>query len=218
LPDGNPLVLGFTTTGPFCGAALLKDGAIVAARHEDLARGQAERLMPMVQHILAEASATPADLDAIGVGIGPGNFTGIRICVSAARGMALGLGIPAVGVSALEALAYGHARPLLVSVEAGRANLYLQRFADGADRGPALSSLEEVEDWSLPGLTCIGHRCDEIAPRIGAAAGTPHHPPAEAIARLAAERYRTTTERPAPLYLRPADAAPARDRAPAILT
>ncbi|MEM9972140.1 MAG: tRNA (adenosine(37)-N6)-threonylcarbamoyltransferase complex dimerization subunit type 1 TsaB, partial [Pseudomonadota bacterium] len=79
-------------------------GEIVASRHEDMAKGQAERLIPMLEEVLADVGAAWEELDAIGVGVGPGNFTGVRIAVSAARGLAMGLGVPAVGVTAFEAL------------------------------------------------------------------------------------------------------------------
>ena len=94
-------ILAFDTSGPHCAAALLEDGQITAARCEEMAKGQAERLMPLLEEILTEAGRDWRALDRIGVGVGPGNFTGIRISVSAARGLALGLGVPAIGVSAL---------------------------------------------------------------------------------------------------------------------
>ncbi|MDF1729041.1 MAG: tRNA (adenosine(37)-N6)-threonylcarbamoyltransferase complex dimerization subunit type 1 TsaB [Sulfitobacter sp.] len=217
MPDA-PRVLGFSTAGPYCGAALFAGNDVIAARHEDLAKGQAERLMPMIQEVLAEAGTTVQDLDAIGVGTGPGNFTGIRISVSAARGLALGLGIPAVGVSLLEALVLGQDGPVLASIAAGRDHFYLQRFADGAGRGPELVAKDDLAGWAHPGLTCIGQDAAEIAAGLDAAHASPAFQPASAVARLAAQRYDKNPPRPAPLYLRPADAAPARDTAPPLLT
>jgi len=177
-----------------------------------MAKGQAERLMPLLAEVVAAGGATLADLDAIGVGTGPGNFTGIRISVAAARGLALALGIPAVGVTTLEALAFGAPRPLLAAVDARRDHLYLQRFAEGADRSPALVALADADIWALPGLTVIGDHAEVLAARLGAAwvAAAPSH--AAAIAGIAATRWRDPMlPRPAPLYLRAADAAPARD-------
>ncbi|WP_444870364.1 tRNA (adenosine(37)-N6)-threonylcarbamoyltransferase complex dimerization subunit type 1 TsaB [Rhodobacter capsulatus] len=101
----EPLVLGFDTSAAHCAAALVRGGTVLATRAEDMAKGQAERLMPLLEELLAEAGLGWHDLDALGVGTGPGNFTGVRISVAAARGLALGLGIPAVGVSVFEALA-----------------------------------------------------------------------------------------------------------------
>jgi tRNA threonylcarbamoyl adenosine modification protein YeaZ len=81
---------------------LLSGERVLCARAEEMGRGQAERLMPLLEEMLAEAGVGWSDLDRIGVGVGPGNFTGIRISVSAARGLALGLDIPAVGVSGFD--------------------------------------------------------------------------------------------------------------------
>jgi tRNA threonylcarbamoyl adenosine modification protein YeaZ len=211
------MILGFSTSGPYCGAALWSQGDVIAAQHEEIAKGQAERLMPMIGEVMDEAQITFKDLDAIGVGIGPGNFTGIRISVAAVRGLAMGLGIPAVGVSLLEALAWGHEKPVLASIKAGRDHYYLQRFAEGARRGPELVAAGAVAEWAHPGLTCIGDDECLIAEQIGAKYGPAPFYPASAVARIASERWQNTPEAPRPLYIRPVDAAPARDAAPVIL-
>lgn len=211
------MILGFSTSGPYCGAALWQDGGIIASRHEHLAKGQAERLMPMLNEVLADAGATFADLDALGVGIGPGNFTGIRISVAAARGLALGLGIPAVGISLLEALALGQDGTVLTSVSAGRGHAFFQRFGADAARGPELVALDTISDWHQKDMICIGNHEAEIAEALGLSYAPAPFYPASAVARIAALRWQDNPPRPAPLYLRPADAAPARDAPPAIL-
>ena len=94
-------ILAFDTAGPYCAAALLKDVDVVT-KSEEMARGQAERLMTMLQEFLQYNSTSWADLTAIGVGIGPGNFTGIRIGVAAAKGLSMGLSIPLHGVDGFE--------------------------------------------------------------------------------------------------------------------
>ena len=95
MPDA--LSLGFDTSAAHCAAALLQGDRVLAHRHEEMARGQAERLFPLLAEILAEAGAGWHDLAVIGCGTGPGNFTGIRIAVAAARGLSLALAIPAPG-------------------------------------------------------------------------------------------------------------------------
>ena len=219
MPD-LPLVLGFDTSAGHCAVALLSGESVVAAEHAEMTKGQAEALMPMIEAVLSKAGIGLNDLSAIGVGIGPGNFTGVRISVSAARGLALALGRPAVGVSVLEALAFGTGGPVLCSVDARRDMLYAQMFNDPLDQGGPV--LRDFEDLALPGAgagaAVIGHRAEELAERIGATARTPEFPLAEAIARIAAERmHDATLPRPAPLYLRAADAAPARDAGPVLL-
>jgi len=169
---------------------LLSGDRVIVARSEDMQRGQAERLMPLLQDVLTSQDVAWRDLSRIGVGIGPGNFTGIRISVSLARGLALSLGIPAIGVSTLDAISiesiFGTA-----CVPAPREQVYI-RARSGA---PHLVALAEIDKPVFPpapaDLAC-------------------------AIARLGAKAPATSPS-PAPLYVRPADAAPSRDAPPRIL-
>lgn len=182
-----------------------------------MTKGQAERLMPLLEDMLAEAGVCWPELGRIGVGIGPGNFTGIRISVSAARGLAFSLGVPAIGVSALEAQAHGHDGVVVSSLDARQERLYVQPFGTGAAEAPSLCNME-----TLPALTaraeprCVGFMSEEIATLCAGQAMEPNMPMADAIAHIAATRP-DEGRRPAPLYLRPADAAPPRDAAPVIL-
>lgn len=213
----EPLILGFDTSAAHCAAALVSGGKVLTHVREDMARGQAERLMPLLEEVLADQGATWGDLSAIGVGIGPGNFTGIRISVAAARGLALSLGIPAVGVSALEAQAHGLPGVVVSSLDARREMLYMQVLGDGSGTGPELCSMERLPE--IPAGAdplCVGHMADEIAARCAGTVTAPTVEPAEAIA-LIAETRRGGAARPAPLYIRPADAAPPRDAGPVIL-
>ncbi|MCB1389589.1 MAG: tRNA (adenosine(37)-N6)-threonylcarbamoyltransferase complex dimerization subunit type 1 TsaB [Rhodobacteraceae bacterium] len=186
-------VLGFDTAGPWIAAAVVRGDALLAGRHVALPKGQGEALMPLLQEVLAEAGTGWRDLDALGVGTGPGNFTGIRIATAAARGLALGLSIPAVGVDRFEALALD-GPDLPVAVAALRGQVWV-RHPGGV---PALADAVE-------------------GAVIGEGGIAPAWPLAVAIARLAAERFRMPQPRPAPLYLREADAAPPSDRPPALI-
>ena len=202
MPDA-PLVLGFDTSAAHCAAALLSGDKILASATEPMAKGQAERLMGLCADVLGTAGAAWGDLNAIGVGTGPGNFTGIRIAVAAARGLALGLDRPAIGVTVFEALRLGTEGPCACAVDARRGRVYLQGFDT-----PGLAEPAEHDAAALPAFA---------GPLIGSGGRAPVHPVAEAIARIAAARLGHDLPRPAPLYLRPADAAPARDSAPLIL-
>lgn len=197
------MILAFDTSAAHCAAALLHDDKIIQCALEPMAKGQAERLMVLCQELMEQAGVSVGDLDAIGVGIGPGNFTGIRISVSAARGLALGLGVPAIGVSNFDALRLGSSGPCACAVDARRDMVYLQGFDNAG-----LSQPDQYPANALP---------DFKGPLIGAGGQPAVYPIAEAIARITANRYLTENARPAPLYLRPADAAPARDAAPVIL-
>ena len=129
-----PLILGFDTSAARCAAALVSGDRVLAARDEAMDRGQAERLLPMLEALLAEAGVRWADLDGLAVCTGPGNFTGLRIAVAAARGLALALGVPAVGVTAFEALAEPEG-PSTVAILDRRGTVFVQAFRDGVPLG-----------------------------------------------------------------------------------
>jgi len=209
-------VLAFDTSGPWCSAALLADGERAAHVSEARERGQAERLFPIIEAMLAEANVAWHAIARIGVGIGPGNFTGIRVAVAAARGLAVSLGCPAVGVSRLEALAHALPRPAIATVAGRRGSVYVQAFDDPADpRPPRLTDADGLAALDLPrGAVCIGGAADAAAAATGGTARDAAHPLAEAIARIAAAHPEDRDARPAPLYLRAADAAPARETGP----
>lgn len=209
------MILAFDTSAAHCAAAVLSGDRIVAARHEDMARGQAERLMPMLEECLAAAAAGWADLTAIAVGTGPGNFTGVRLSVAAARGLALALGIPAHGVTLFEALAFEQPRPCLVALDARLGRLYFQAFRPAPDPPGQAASLAELADFA--GLPVAGDMAAAVSAMTGAPVLLPRMAPVEAMARLALARGPAPAARPAPLYLRPADAAPPRAAPPAIL-
>ena len=121
-------LLAFDTATDACSVALALHGA-VAQRHVLCPQGHTQQLLPMVQALCAEAGITPAALDGIAVGIGPGAFTGVRIASALAQGLALAHGLPVVGISTLAALARGgwrltgHAHWLL-AVDARRQEVY----------------------------------------------------------------------------------------------
>ena len=194
MPDS--LALGFDTSAAHCAAALLRGDTVLAHLSEEMTKGQAERLFPLLEGLLAHTGLAWRDLNVIGVGIGPGNFTGIRIAVAAARGLALSLGIPAVGVTATDAAAHGLPRPCRIVLPLRADHVVWQDFGRGETQ-----PRQATQDSLPPGL----------APAL------PVVQPAVAIARIALARRADPGPRPAPFYLRPADAAPARDVAPLIL-
>jgi tRNA threonylcarbamoyl adenosine modification protein YeaZ len=203
------LTLGFDTSAAHCAVALLRGQDIIAQRTEAMARGQAERLIPLIEEILAEAGVSWRSLTRIGVGTGPGNFTGIRISVSAARGLALGLEIPAIGVSAFDALAFEQPRPCIALVAAPREQVYAQHFLPERAIAPSLCSLDEIQSKpAAPGTTYVGAQAETCAEALSGYVVSPRYPLAETIARIAAGAP-ADSPAPAPLYVRAANAAPA---------
>ncbi len=196
----------------------MSGGRVLAQLHEPMAKGQAERLMGLIAEVMAAGGAGLGDLDAIGVGVGPGNFTGIRISVSAARGLALGLGIPAVGVSTLDALAHGLPRPITVVEDARRGEVYVQEFDGAGGDAPLLLTPGDLPHVISGGAVTGSGAGLAVAALPGLVVLPPALPLAVAIAQIAALRWRDLDlPRPAPLYLRAADAAPARSGGPVML-
>lgn len=191
----NPTILAFDTSAAHCAAALLRNGQILAEQREPMLRGQAERLMVLLEEMLAEHGLSWSDLDAIGVGVGPGNFTGIRVSVSAARGLALGLGIPAIGVNRFEIVTNFSDAAGLPCVSAPQDKIYVQE----ADQDPRMIEMTEAQNLGQPLI---------FDPE--------DFNPTATIAKIAAARVDEDYPRPAPLYIKSADAAPARDAPPQI--
>lgn len=189
------LTLGFDTAGPYCAAALLSGDEVLEIRADDMARGQAEHLIGMLEAMLSAHSVTWSDLTSIGVGIGPGNFTGIRIAVSAARGLALGLGIPAIGVSAFDTT-QRLSQSARTAVPAPRDRLY---FLDASTRQQPV--LIPAHDGAEAVLSTVYSPSEHVC----------------MIAQIAAERAGPTAMPPRPLYVKSPDAAPAKDAPPTIV-
>ena len=100
-------IVAFDTTMETCSVAVCTDDHVIARRQEYFSNGHAERLVPMIQSVLAEADTGYGEIDLIAVTVGPGKFTGIRVGLSAARGIALTTGASVVGVSTLDVIAEG---------------------------------------------------------------------------------------------------------------
>lgn len=143
-------ILGLDTATEACSAALLVDGEVFE-RYEVLGRGHAERLLPMVQSVLAEAGTALAAIDAIAFGRGPGGFTGLRIAAGVAQGLAFGAGLPVVAVSDLAALAsracaLRSQRHVLPCLDARMAQVYWAAFDCADPAAPVLLTAETVSD------------------------------------------------------------------------
>lgn len=129
-------LLAIETAGSGCSAAVARGGTVLAAECRALRHGHGEALFPMIGQVMQEAGLAPSQLDAVAVSVGPGGFTGIRVGLAAAHGIALAIGARLVGVSSFAAVAArvnAIGRPgcerLLVALDSRRADLYVQLFA-----------------------------------------------------------------------------------------
>ena len=220
-------VLGMDTSAAACSAALWRDGGAVAREHAPMARGHAEALMPMVERVMRGTAYET--LDAVAVTAGPGAFTGLRIGLAAARGIALAAGIPAIGVSAFAAIAAAvparefAGRALAVAIDTKRGDVYLQVFDETRQSlglGRVAGRAEIAALLPKEPLLVAGDGADIVAAALAAegrdfevAAGR-DPPDAAAVAALGAallaEARRTGAPLPPPepLYLRAPEATP----------
>lgn len=187
---------------------------MLAHAREEMDRGQAERLMPMLETV-----SDGFNVDVLAVCTGPGNFTGIRIAVAAARGLSMAKSIPAIGVSVLESLAPTTGEALVLA-DARQGRIYTQLYRDGqAARAPDMMELAEIAEAAPQSWMVIGHRAEEVADALASPSWDDMaHADLSAIARIAEARLAAGhVERPAPLYLRPADAAISSEAPPVLL-
>src|SRR5881398_653658 len=127
------MLLAFDTSSAACTAALFDGGRCIARKDELIGRGHSERLVPMIAELLEGRAAT-----AILVGVGPGSFTGIRVAIAAAHGLAIGWEVELAGISSLALLAAGAEAngDVAAAVLGGHGELFVQQF-EAATLGPA---------------------------------------------------------------------------------
>ncbi|WP_026479182.1 tRNA (adenosine(37)-N6)-threonylcarbamoyltransferase complex dimerization subunit type 1 TsaB [Ahrensia sp. 13_GOM-1096m] len=207
-------ILAIDTSAHICAACLYdpQSQKILAQKSEDLGRGHAERLLSLIDECFTQAGLTPSDLTKIAVSVGPGSFTGIRVGVAAARGLALAIDVPVVGVSTFKSIAYdyvegGASGDFAVLIKGGRSQIFAQKFvASGAeDEAPFIiadaSDLEECAPLehlqNLIGNAAAEFDAGRAVAGFDAATGS-----IQAYARLGAK----SNLPPKPIYLRSADA------------
>lgn len=197
------MLLAFDATAGRCAVAVFDGERCVIERSDAMTRGHAERLFPLIGECLEAVGLTYQDLTAIAVCTGPGNFTGARIGVAAARGLALSLGAPSVGVDRFDAAALGTIGKVCIRLEARGGAAHLAKYRDGVALGPA----ETVQGGDIHAY--IGATPVLMAEEVDLAA----------IARIALRRLADGDQpRPAPRYLKPANAALPAEAPPPILS
>jgi tRNA threonylcarbamoyl adenosine modification protein YeaZ len=216
-------VLAIDTALEACSAAVLdtERGAIVASESVPMVRGHAEAIMPMVARVMEQTGYSFFELDRIAVTTGPGSFTGLRVGIAAARGIALAATKPAIGLTTLAAFATPYiaaddTAPVVAVIDARHGQVYMQVVGPGGRTlvAPRIASLDDAAHAArMSGARLVGTAADLVM------AHWPYDEPPPAlvdnrpapdiawIARLGAAASDTQTA-PKPLYLRAPDAQP----------
>ncbi|HLA21340.1 MAG TPA: tRNA (adenosine(37)-N6)-threonylcarbamoyltransferase complex dimerization subunit type 1 TsaB [Pseudolabrys sp.] len=216
-------VLAIDTALEACSAAVLDTERADIIVHESRAmvRGHAEALIPLIARVLERARLTFSEIDRIAVTTGPGSFTGLRVGISAARGIALAAGKPAVGLSTLAAfaapfIAADDTLPVVVAIDARHDHVYLQVFGPGGRTlvTPRVVPLREALRAAATGAPrLVGTAANMLAAAWPAGVPAPaaveqrQAPDIDWVARLGAAAVETGSP-PKPLYLRAPDAQP----------
>ena len=197
------MILAIDTSTAACTAALFDDaGQCVARADEFIGRGHAERLVPMVAQMLDGRTATD-----ILVGVGPGSFTGIRVGIAAAHGLAIGWGAEVAGMSSLALIAAGVAGggPLAVAVRGGHGELFVQQFDRLDAPSPLLNLPPAAAATAIEAALVVGSGGAELVEARGSGEARDIWPSAADALTLPAELRSLP---PRPLYARAPDAVP----------
>jgi tRNA threonylcarbamoyladenosine biosynthesis protein TsaB len=209
--------VAFDCSGKGCGVAVTANGGVLARRAVE--QPQSEALIPLIAAALRDSGLGWTEIDLIGLTVGPGRFTSLRVGLAAARGLALAADIPIAGVATADALAAGPSdqecagRAILAVIDGGRADLFVQAF----DRarlplGPIQALMPEDAAGLIAGPALLvgdgAHRVIDLMPEARASDTTARPDPA-IVSRLACRAFADGRALPpSPLYLLPPDITP----------
>jgi len=210
-------VLGIETSTSRASVALLEGGRVVIERAHDRPKQSAERLLPLIAELLNEAGWQRGSLDRLGVSVGPGSFTGLRVGIACAQGLSLGLGVPLVGVTSLAAMA--RAVPEVIGgvrcavLDARRAEVFAAGYAAGPRAAMVLAPLalaasaafEALSSQLPPPVVWIGSGLALVGKAASFSAPGTEEPSAGAIGLLA-EELDPALNPALPVYIRDAGA------------
>jgi tRNA threonylcarbamoyladenosine biosynthesis protein TsaB len=157
------MILAFDTSSAACTAALFDEtGACFAKADELIGRGHAERLVPMIAELMAGRRA-----DKILVGVGPGSFTGIRVAIAAAHGLAIGWGAEFEGISSLALLAAGADGEVAAAVAGGHGELFVQQFNAGQPTSDVLNLPPAEAAHAISAALVVGSGAQQLVEARG---------------------------------------------------
>ncbi len=212
--------LGIETSGPVGTVAVIRaeEGGsltLLGRRESAVRNAHGEALLPLVDAVLQEAGIPLRALSAIGVGVGPGSFTGIRVALGTAIGLRLATGVPLVAVDAFDALEEAAGAPssgvVITVIDALRGEVFV-RIRDGNQtfKEPSTATAAAIDaqfaDHSVAAI--IGPPSESLTTQASLRAAD--EPDAVAVARVAARR--PPTDEPEPLYVRPPDISVAKPK------
>lgn len=207
------IVLGIDTSTAVISVAVLRDGALVAARTDTVEHNRTG-LLTLIDQVVAAVGLAPADIDAVAVGAGPGSFTGLRIGMATAKGIAFAVGKPLWAVSSLAALAHGSLAaddpsPIVAVLDARRSEVYAGVYRR---TGASVESIADERVMAPGEVAALGARfvgdAGRTYPELTALPGTwDVTPTARAVAELALAGARADIlVGGAPTYIRPSEA------------
>ena len=209
------VVLGVDTAGPVISAALLLEGGAGEVWSERIVRGADGVLVPAIQRLLAVARGRHLRVTRVAVSVGPGGFTGLRVGVASALGVAVGLGVPVVAVSSLQARAalVPNESNVLAMLDARKSRVYAGGFDSTVWPPSPLGPERDVEPdlaWPASPFIAVGEGALVYCNEVVAAGGTIHpdagEPCALAVAMLGAMGTPVSPDELRLRYIRPPDA------------
>lgn len=203
-------ILGIESSSRRGSVALLDGDRLVASIEHEQPNAHAERLLPLLDRLLSDAGWPKSSLDRLGVGVGPGSFTGLRAGIALAEGLSVGLDRPLCGVGSLLAMARGalaeHSGPCCALLDARRSELFVAVYSPELDElcAPRTLPVADLADFLLQFSvsTVVGELAQTLAPRCTLATGpTLDLPHARWVGALAAELDEASSP-PEPQYVR----------------
>ena len=213
------VILALDTSVSQCSVSLLKGEVLIAEKSSSIQESQSEKLFSFIQCIFSEANLTLKNLKAIGVGVGPGNFTGLRIGISAAKGLAMALKIKVFGVNRFETLIEKN-QPTLTLVASTKKSFYTQLFINKKPtKTPTENTLSEILEKNYsPNTIVSGDSAIEIAKNLNLQHGLNNSVPrTEKIGAITLRYLKTGGPSPAPLYIKGPDAKLPKEPIPVVL-